>query len=233
VDEEQRNAVFALALYYVKALGFEYLSDVGVHPLGTKGDPTQRVNKQTNKSAATAVNPAAGGFSHIVPFELGATNLRGGDQIVIDEVRGTADTIKAGNVYEIKGTYKLASQSKAMLAAFVTDYGADPRAKQRRGVPYQKIQTTIVERGEGKFSLILYIEYEGKPHLSFYPESGGDGLGGVYFGTGESVLRKGWWEDSRKGSEKETSTQPKPAADAAPTPETQPTPDKQQLQNNP
>jgi hypothetical protein len=32
----------------------------------------------------------------------------------------------------------------------------------------------------------------GWPHVSFYPADGGDGFGGVYFGTGDSVLKK-WW----------------------------------------
>ena len=40
-------------------------------------------------------------FSHRVPFEIGATLLRDGDRITIDEVRGTADTMKVGHLYEI------------------------------------------------------------------------------------------------------------------------------------
>jgi hypothetical protein len=218
-------------------LGFEYMSDTGLRPLGAKGDPTQRVSQQTEKSAKTADAPAAGGFSHVVPFELGASNLRDGDQITIEEVRGTADTIKVGNTYEIKGTYRLASHDKASLAAYVTIDVDDSKARKMSHVPTQKTQTMDVKRGTGKFSLILPIWSKGKPHLSFYPESGGEGFGGVYFGTGESVLRKGWWKDSPKGSEresdKETSTQPKPAADDATTPEAQPAPENQQLQNNP
>ena len=33
---------------------------------------------------------------------------------------------------------------------------------------------------------------EGWPHVSFYPSGGGEGFGGNYFGTGDSVLKK-WW----------------------------------------
>ena len=46
---------------------------------------------------------APGGLSHRVAFDVGETYLRDGDRITIDEIHGTADTIKAGNVYEIKG----------------------------------------------------------------------------------------------------------------------------------
>jgi hypothetical protein len=126
---------------------------------------------------------------------LGATNLRGGDRITIEEVNGTADEIKPDNMYEVKGTYRLASHDSATLGVFVT---ADARDLKANHVKMQTMQATIIKRGEGKFSLLFYMWSDGKPHLSFYPENGGDGLGGIYFGTGDSVLRKGWWEDRPK-----------------------------------
>jgi serine/threonine protein kinase len=141
-----------------------------------------------------------GAFSQRVPFEVGATYLRGGDRITIDEVRGTADTIKEGNMYEIKGTYRLASRDKATLAAYITDDGTVEKSPQPGTVPMQKTQSVTVKRGEGRFALILYMWHDGKPHVSFYPESRAEGFGHVYFGTGESVLKRGWWENSRSGS---------------------------------
>ena len=141
-----------------------------------------------------AYNSAAGKLSHRVPFELGATNLRGGDRITIEEVNGTADEIKPGNMYEVKGTYRLVSRDSALLAAYVTVDAKDSRVN---AVGDLSTQTTTVKRGEGKFTLLFYMWSDGKPHLSYYPENGGEVLGGVYFGTGESVLRKGWWENSQ------------------------------------
>jgi hypothetical protein len=153
-----------------------------------------------------------GVLSHRVPFEVGATWVQGGDRITIEEVRGTADSIKVGNLYEISGTYRLASLGKATLSASITDDGTDaalrdlfpasssagnPLRVPVRAVPTQErgsMTSMTAERGEGRFRLLLYIGHEGKPHISFYPEGGGDGFGHVYFGTGDSVLKKGWWE---------------------------------------
>lgn len=50
-----------------------------------------------------------------------------------------------------------------------------------------------VNQGEGRFSLILYVAYEGNPHVSFYPDAG-ESFANVYFGAGESILKLGWWE---------------------------------------
>lgn len=172
-------------------------------------DPKSKINpatphladlKWTRPKSSPGTNPVdLGALSHRVPFEVGASYFRDGDRITIEEVRGTADTMKAGNMYEIKGTYRLASQAKASLAAYVTVDPADPQAQRQGDVPTQKTQSKMLERGEGRFALILYVWTDGKPHLSFYSESDGQGFASVYFGTGDSVLKKGWWEDSPKG----------------------------------
>ena len=59
-------------------------------------------------------------FPFTVRFENGVANYLEGDEITIDEVRGTADTFKPGNKYLIKGTYKLHSHPAAQLSAYVT-----------------------------------------------------------------------------------------------------------------
>lgn len=59
VDKKQRDAAFALASGYVKALGFEYLSDVGVQPLRAKGDATQRIAQY--KLLQNVAAPSTGG----------------------------------------------------------------------------------------------------------------------------------------------------------------------------
>ena len=55
-----------------------------------------------------------------------------------------------------------------------------------------RVQSTVVEHGSGSFTLFLPMSCRGWPHVSFYPAEGGEGFGGNYFGTGESVLKK-WW----------------------------------------
>jgi hypothetical protein len=149
--------------------------------------------------------------------------LQGGDRITIEEVRGTADSIKVGNMYEIRGTYRLASRGKATLSAYLTTdgthsalrthyriyssssggnpFGGNPFGDNRLRRPTLERESMPAQRGEGRFKLFLYMGHEGKPHVSFYPEGGGEGFGHVYFGTGDSVLRKGWWEQHGEASE--------------------------------
>lgn len=128
--------------------------------------------------------PAASEFPHAVRFEQGATQFSNGDKITIVEVHGTADTFTPGNTYRIKGTYTLASRARARLAAYITASDAENgKGNSLKG------QTTLVNQGNGSFTLILPMSYRGWPHVSFYPAEGGGGIGGVYFGTGESVLK--------------------------------------------
>jgi hypothetical protein len=122
--------------------------------------------------------------------------LRDGDRIAIEEVRGTADTIKPGNYYEIKGTYRLASREKATLAAYVT---SDSRNVKNAG---GSSDTPTVSRGKGTFDLLLHVTHDGKPHVSFYPDEGGEGFAHIYFGTGDTVLKDGWWKSKAKNEER-------------------------------
>ena len=131
-------------------------------------------------------------LSHIVPFEVGASRLRDGDSITVVEVTGTSEKMTAGNMYVIRGTYKLASQEHATLLASVTA----TRQEEGQRVPNQKTQSVMVDQGNGHFSLILYMAYEGNPHISFYPAEG-ESFANVYFGTGDSVLKRGWWDESK------------------------------------
>ena len=110
-----------------------------------------------------------------------------GDKITIVEVRGTADTFKPGNTYRIKGTYTLASHDRAMLAAYTTAMDA----ANGTSTPL-KVQLTVVDQGDGTFTLYLPMSCRGWPHVSFYPAEGGGDFGGNYFGTGDSVLKR-WW----------------------------------------
>jgi len=144
----------------------------------------------TTATAATAEKPSATAgseFPYVVKFEQGAVKFLDGDKITIVEVRGTAVTFAPGNIYLIKGTYTLASHDKAMLAAFITAKNAAD-GKSKVFAP----QKTNVTKDSGTFTLFLPMPYEGWPHVSFYG-SDGQGCGGNYFGTGDSVLKE-WWK---------------------------------------
>jgi beta-lactamase regulating signal transducer with metallopeptidase domain len=124
-------------------------------------------------------------FPYALQFEQGATQFLDGDKITIQSVRGTADKIAPGNIYWIRGTYQLASRSRASLSAYVTAQNVG----QGTNVPTLAVQTTTVNKGEGSFTLYLPTTYRGWPHVSFYPAEGGEVFGGIYFGTGDSALK--------------------------------------------
>jgi beta-lactamase regulating signal transducer with metallopeptidase domain len=127
-----------------------------------------------------------------VPFVVGASRFEDGDSIEIIDIRGSTDTFEPGNVYWIKGRYTLASRDRAQLSAFTT---ARNVGEGRSSI--QKIQTTTIDRGSGEFTLWLPMTVSGWPHVSFYPDGGGNGFGGIYIGTGDSVLTKWWGEKDR------------------------------------
>jgi hypothetical protein len=122
-------------------------------------------------------------LTYAVPFELGDAAFVPGDAIVIQDLRGSTNTIAIGHTYLVTGTYTLSSRDEAQLAFYVSSRTAsgpslvDPR------------QVVRVKKGTGTFALMKTMQEEGYPHLSFYPTSSGGDLGGVYFGQGDSVLR--------------------------------------------
>jgi hypothetical protein len=110
-------------------------------------------------------------FSHVVSP---ATTP---DSIQIIEVRGPSEKLAVGNTYEVRGTYKLVSRDKAVLALNVTVDGNKPH-ESHPDLPKQKI---IVEKGEGSFTLQFHMWTDGNPHVSFYPVKGGHGFASRYF----------------------------------------------------
>jgi beta-lactamase regulating signal transducer with metallopeptidase domain len=117
--------------------------------------------------APAGLQDSSGDFSHVV-------NLEGtGDNIRIVEVRGPSDTLSVGNTYQVRGTYRLVSQDKAVLAVNVTAEAGQPHEPHAGPLPRQQV---IVEKGEGTFTLQFHLWHEGRPHVSFYPINGGDSL---------------------------------------------------------
>jgi beta-lactamase regulating signal transducer with metallopeptidase domain len=134
-----------------------------------------------NKADATRVAK----FPYVVHFERGETKFLDGDKIAITEVRGTADRFVPENAYQIKGTYTLASHDGATLAAYITS--TDPDNGKSSSF---NIQSVVIDRGNGTFTLVLPMTCRGWPHVSFYPADGGNSFGGIYFGTGDSVMKE-------------------------------------------
>jgi hypothetical protein len=123
-------------------------------------------------------------FPFAIDFEQGTIEFDAGDFIIIDEVRGTSEDMESG-ICRISGTYRLASEESATLAASVTAR----RAEDGVG-PWNTAQRMTIAKGEGSFVLVLPISVEGWPHVSFYNDS--QSIGGVYLGAGDAVLRSSW-----------------------------------------
>ena len=130
-----------------------------------------------------AIDGTAGKLPHAVRYELGYAEFAPGDNIAIQQVRGTSDTIATGETYSVEGTYTLSSRDEADLAFFTTtisDSGptpVDPRHLVR------------IKKGTGSFRLVKTLGADGYLHVSFYPVPSGSDFGGVYFGQGNRVLR--------------------------------------------
>jgi hypothetical protein len=109
------------------------------------------------------IAPAAPGdsrFPFTVAADQGASAFLGGDQITITEIRGTADQLKPGNTYQIKGKYRLVSHLQASLAADVlTANGNAPVLGNQRSV--------VAYQGKGDFTLVVPFPNAGQPRLCF------------------------------------------------------------------
>jgi beta-lactamase regulating signal transducer with metallopeptidase domain len=178
-----KKSLFGLVLFGLLALP-AFVQTTGTEALGGGDEKSPAI------PAGKGDSPRTSEFPHVLRFEQGATKFLNGDRITIVEVRGTADSFVPGNIYWIKGTYTLASHDRATVAAYITAMDAE----NGTNTPLT-VQSTVVNRGDGTFTLFLPMSYRGWPHVSFYPADGGESFGGNYFGTGDSVLRK-WWGSS-------------------------------------
>jgi beta-lactamase regulating signal transducer with metallopeptidase domain len=191
-------AIVLASLFAVATVVGLYLPTNGhAEPSESKLRESTDLNHDENQSAR-GDEPAASiaaKFPHEVQFEKGAAKFLEGDAISIDEVRGTAKTFEPGNQYWIKGTYKLHSHDRAQISAFTTARDAADGTG-----PIQSIQTKQVSGGDKAFTLILPMSCRGWPHISFYPADNGGDFGGIYFGTGDSVLKEWWGSENSKSA---------------------------------
>ena len=130
-----------------------------------------------------AIDGTVGNLPHAVRYELGDAEFARGDDITIQQVRGTGDTIATGGTYSVEGTYTLGSRDEADLAFFTTTISYSGPT------PIDPRQHVRIKKGTGSFHLVKTLSEDGFLHVSFYPVPSGSDFGGVYFGQGNRVLR--------------------------------------------
>ena len=131
--------------------------------------------------------PQAPSFnSKKVDFVIGPHKFVDGDNIEIKEVYSKLGTLAKGDTVTVKGTYILASQPKAMLGISVTLNTGD--------ISPVAMPVTTIESGSSSFELKYYISSNGHLHVSFYPTSGGNSFGSIYFGTKVQISETDDWD---------------------------------------
>ncbi len=127
---------------------------------------------------------SSGDLPYAVKYELGDQEFAPGDNITIQQVRGTSGTIATGGTYSVEGTYVLSSRDEADLGFYATSIS------NSGPTPVDENQHVRIKKGAGLFRMVKTMNEDGYLHVSFYS---GDAFGGVYFGQGKWVLRnKGW-----------------------------------------
>src|SRR5215469_2598703 len=95
--------------------------------------------------SSALAEPTTGDLSHVVQFELGKSSFAPGDNITIQQMRGTSDVIKVGETYSVDGTYELASHDEADLAFYATTISASGPT------PVDHLQHIRIKKGHGTF----------------------------------------------------------------------------------
>lgn len=126
------------------------------------------------------------GHPHRIPFELGAVEFYDGDEIAISEVWGSKPLFEVGGTYVVRGRYTLRSASTAKILFGLTV------SKGSGAAPIPKGSEVAVPKGQGSFELSRPLAAEGTLHLTFYG-SDGHPVGGVYFGSGQWLLKQKHW----------------------------------------
>ncbi len=126
-------------------------------------------------------------FKYKVPFEIGETQHNGG-KIEITAVWGTRPKIEVGGQYLVRGRYQLPpGQNRGKLYFYVTAEGTWGRI----GIADLDLQTAELDKSNGDFALIHGMAGPGYFHLYLAdPDSYSRYFDNVYFGTGETVLKK-------------------------------------------
>ena len=142
-------------------------------------------------SCAAIANPPSKDGSPAT-FELGAAEFLDDDLIVVEQVLSSSGQITAGATLTVRGKYALGSREAAWLYLGVTATTSDG-ATTKVG-PHQRSEVPL---GEGDFELRLVVPGPGYPHVTFYDVATGKPFGGLYFGSGDSLLRTQAWTNAR------------------------------------
>ena len=140
---------------------------------------------------------------HMVPiaFELGANELAVGDEITIEELRGTSSVPAPGVVVTVRGKCKLCSHESGLLYFGTTTIA--PKQSMESTVSghstnsVRERQTCVMPRGTNSFELTQRIPATGYMHVTLYEVDSGLPFSSLYFGQGEGVLRKKSWTNKR------------------------------------
>jgi hypothetical protein len=126
-------------------------------------------------------------ITHRVPIELGQTQMAEGVRIEIDEVRGTRPKIEVGGYYVVRGRCILPPGKRGrlyLLLTKTTNIANAPTANT-------DLQSAMVDSEHGEFALMNSMQGPGHFHLKLMSADDPlESLANVYFGTGETVLRK-------------------------------------------
>lgn len=138
-----------------------------------------------------ALAACASAPSQPTAFELGASEFRDGDELVIEDVRSSTGSFSAGSEVTIRGRYRLASRDAGVLY-----FGTTVQEGASAG-PAQPKSAFDVVRGAGEFEFVHRVTTPGHLHLTFYDAVFGQPFGGQYFGKGESLLLAKTWAYAR------------------------------------
>jgi RNA polymerase sigma factor (sigma-70 family) len=152
-----------------------------------------RLEQETQPGRSEGNTPGAflaDRFKYRVPFEIASTENKEGGRIEIREVWGTRPRIEVGGQYLVRGKYVLPPGERARLYFYETAVGAWGQTPTTD----LDLQSTAVDKQEGEFTLVHGMAGPGYFHLVLVEaEHYSRMFANVYFGTGDTVLRKKSW----------------------------------------
>jgi serine/threonine protein kinase len=114
-----------------------------------------------------------------VDFVLDESHFENKDRIEIQSVTTSGVGLEVGATVTVTGAYTLESVDAADLCFYLTTT-LEPGEKPK-GKPIQPDQRVEVKKGTNTFALSLVVEEIGRPHITFYHQTTGNPIGGVYF----------------------------------------------------
>jgi RNA polymerase sigma factor (sigma-70 family) len=142
----------------------------------------RKIRSGAKELPAALAAALTGQLKYRIPIEIGLTETSNGGRIDIVEVWGTRPKIEVGGAYLVHGKYVLPSKEDGKVYFYRT-------ATEGSGSgPVLDLQTTIVAKGQGDFTLVHHMEGRGYFHLLLEAPEGR--FANVYFGTDDNILRK-------------------------------------------